>query len=337
VSETTIAEDPRLTVVQRGEHVKRRGAEWLQALVDVRMFEQQLVELHEQGSTVLGAVHLCIGQEAVAVGVARDLQPGDQITVSHRGHGLMLARGLDPERMYAEIFGKATGYCGGKGGSMHIACPELGVAGANGIVGAGIPIALGLARAASQRGTDNVGVAIFGDGAANTGCLYETMNLAAVWRAPLILVCENNGYTEFTPAEAVTAGPGIYTRAAGFGVPGVLADGEDVVDVSLAMAEAMGRARLGGGPTLIECRTTRWRGHHEGDERYAGVYREAPSTSGDPIDRLARELDELGLDGSGERAVAEERARVRFERARDAALAAPEPELETALTGVFAE
>jgi TPP-dependent pyruvate/acetoin dehydrogenase alpha subunit len=247
----------------------------------------------------------------------------------------MLARGLDPERMYAEIFGKATGYCGGKGGSMHIACPELGVAGANGIVGGGIPMALGLARAASQRGLDNVAVAIFGDGAANTGGLYETMNLAAVWRAPLILVCENNGYTQFTPVEDVTAGPGIYTRAAGFGVPGVLADGEDVVEVHLRMAEALQRARSGGGPTLIECRTTRWRGHHEGDERYAGNYREAPNISGDPIDRLARELDELGLDGSGERAAAEERSRARFEQARDVALAAPEPEPETALAGVF--
>jgi acetoin:2,6-dichlorophenolindophenol oxidoreductase subunit alpha len=301
----------------------------------VREFEQQLADLHEQGSAVLGAVHLCIGQEAVAVGVAGDLQPGDQITVSHRGHGLMLARGLDPERMYAEIFGKATGYCGGKGGSMHIACPELGVAGANGIVGGGIPMALGLARAASQRGTDNVGVAIFGDGAANTGGLYETMNLAAVWRAPLILVCENNGYTEFTPVEDVTAGPGIYTRAAGFGVPGVLTHGEDVIDVNQAMAGALRRARSGGGPTLIECRTTRWRGHHEGDERYAGVYRDAPNTSGDPIDRLASELDELGLDGGRERAAAEERARVRFAEARDAALEAPDPELETAFTGVF--
>jgi TPP-dependent pyruvate/acetoin dehydrogenase alpha subunit len=247
----------------------------------------------------------------------------------------MLARGLSPERMYAEIFGKATGYCGGKGGSMHIACPELGVAGANGIVGGGIPMALGLARAASQSATGNVGVAIFGDGAANTGALYETLNLASVWRAPLILVCENNGYTEFTPVDAVTAGPGIYTRAAGFGVRGVLVDGEDVVDVHLAMAVALRRARADDGPTLIECRTTRWRGHHEGDERYAGVYRDPPNTSGDPIDRLTRELDELGLDGSGERAAAEARARARFEHARDAALAAPEPELETALAGVF--
>jgi TPP-dependent pyruvate/acetoin dehydrogenase alpha subunit len=320
---------------ERQQLVSDRGDHWLQALIDVRAFEQQLVELHEQGSTVLGAVHLCIGQEAVAVGVAGDLLRGDQITVSHRGHGLMLARGLDPERMYAEIFGRASGYCGGKGGSMHIACPELGVAGANGIVGGGIPMALGLARAASQRGTDNVAVAVFGDGAANTGALYETMNLACLWRAPLILVCENNGYTEFTPVGSVTAGPGIHTRGEGFGVPGILADGEDVVDVHLAMYAALTRARSGDGPTLIECRTTRWRGHHEGDERYAGVYREAPNTSGDPIDRLTNELDRLGLDGTGKRAAAEARARERFTAARESALAAPEPELETAFSGVF--
>lgn len=320
---------------ERQQLVRDRGGEWLQALIDVRMFEHQLVELHEQGSTALGAVHLCIGQEAVAVGVAGDLQTGDQITVSHRGHGLMLARGLDPQRMYAEIFGRATGYCGGKGGSMHVACPGLGVAGANGIVGGGIPMALGLARAAGQRRTGNVGVAVFGDGAANTGGLYETMNLASLWAAPLILVCENNGYTQFTAVQDVTAGPGIHHRAAGFGLPGVLVDGEDVVAVHLAMAAAVRRARTGEGPTLIECRTTRWRGHHEGDDRYAGVYRDPPNTSGDPIDRLTSELDELCLGGSAQRAAAERRAGDRFWAACQAALAAPEPELATALEGVF--
>jgi pyruvate dehydrogenase E1 component alpha subunit len=320
---------------EREQLVRDHGAHWLQALIDVRQFEQQLADMHEKGSAVLGAVHLCIGQEAVAVGVADQLIPGDQITVSHRGHGPMLARGLDPERMYAEILGRATGYCRGKGGSMHIACPELGVAGANGIVGGGIPMALGIAKAADYLGTGNVGVAIFGDGASNTGSFAETLNLAAVWKAPLILVCENNGYTQFTPTEAVTAGPGIHTRGEGYGVPGVLADGEDVVSIHLAMAAALERARSGAGPTLMECRTTRWHGHHEGDERYAGQYREPPSREGDPIKRLAREMDDLGLDGSARREEAEADARQRLGAALEAALAAPEPEPETALEGVF--
>jgi TPP-dependent pyruvate/acetoin dehydrogenase alpha subunit len=249
----------------------------------------------------------------------------------------MLARGLDPERMYAEILARSSGYCGGKGGSMHIACPAAGVAGANGIVGGGIPMALGLARAAQQLGTGNVGVAVFGDGAANTGVLYETMNLAALWGAPLVLVCENNGYTQFTPVEDLTAGPGIHRRAEGFGVPAVVCDGDDVVAVHTAMDDAVRRARGAGGPTFIECRTTRMRGHHEGDERYAGAYREPPSAATDPIDRLAAELEDLGLEGQRLRLIAEASAYERLRAALDRALAAPEPALEVALTGVFAD
>ncbi|MDX6622112.1 MAG: acetoin:2,6-dichlorophenolindophenol oxidoreductase subunit alpha [Solirubrobacterales bacterium] len=320
---------------ERERLVRELGPEWMQALTDVRVFEQQLAEMHKAGSAVLGAVHLGIGQEAVAVGVCHQLIPGDQITVSHRGHGPMLARGLDPERMYAEILGRASGYCGGKGGSMHIACPELGVAGANGIVGGGIPMALGIAKAARELGTGNVGVPIFGDGASNTGSFAETMNLAAVWKAPVVFVCENNGYTEFTATEEVTAGPGIYTRGEGYGVPGVAVDGEDVVAVHIEMAGALARARAGEGPTLLECRTVRWHGHHEGDERYAGEYRPEPVRDGDPIARLAREMDELGLEGEAVRERAAADARQRLGAALEAALEAPEPELETALTGVY--
>jgi acetoin:2,6-dichlorophenolindophenol oxidoreductase subunit alpha len=320
---------------ERQELVRENGAHWMQALTDVRIFELQLAEMHEKGSAVLGAVHLGIGQEAVAVGVADQLVAGDQITVSHRGHGPMLARGLDPERMYAEILGRASGLCGGKGGSMHIACPELGVAGANGIVGGGIPMALGIAKAAQELGTGNVGVPIFGDGAANTGAFAETMNLAAVWRAPIVFVCENNGYGQFTPTEGVTGGPGIHTRGDSYGVPGVEVDGEDVVAVHVATREALERARAGDGPTLLECRTTRWHGHHEGDERYAGEYRPAPSREGDPILRLAAEMEEYGLDGEAKREAAEADARARLGAALEAALQAPEPELETALTGVY--
>lgn len=321
---------------ERDALIRENGAEWMRGMIAVRAFEEALGELFRKGSTILGAVHLSIGQEAVAVGVVSPLDVGDQVTVSHRGHGVMLARGLEPERMYAEILGRATGYCGGKGGSMHIASPELGVAGANGIVGGGIPIALGIAQAAAQRGTTGVGVAVFGDGAANIGTLYEVLNLGALWRAPLILVCENNGYTEFTPVDEVTAGPGISTRAAGFGVPSALVDGDDVVAVYEAMREACERARGGEGPTLIECRTTRMRGHHEGEERYAGVYRAEPSGDTDPIARLTSGMDDLGLQGSviAERLHAEQRERM--QDALDTALAAPKPELGTAFEDVYA-
>jgi acetoin:2,6-dichlorophenolindophenol oxidoreductase subunit alpha len=320
---------------EREELIKEHGAHWMQALTDVRVFEQQLAEMHKAGSTVLGAVHLGIGQEAVAVGVCDQLIKGDQITVSHRGHGPMLARGLDPERMYAEILGRASGYCGGKGGSMHIACPAEGVAGANGIVGGGIPMALGIAKAAQELGTGNVAVPIFGDGATNAGSFAETMNLAAVWKAPIIFVCENNGYGQFTPTDAVTAGPGIYTRSEGYGVPGVKVDGEDVLAVHVEMRAALERTRSGEGPTLLECRTTRWHGHHEGDELYAGEYRPAPSREGDPIARLAREMDEYDLDGEAKREAALADATERFEAALEAALAAPEPALDTAHTEVY--
>lgn len=316
--------------------IEKHGVEWLSSMIAVRAFEEVLGDLFRSGSTVLGAVHLSIGQEAVAVGVASRLIDEDQVTVSHRGHGVMLARGLDPQRMYAEILGRATGYCGGKGGSMHISSPELGVAGANGIVGGGISIALGLAQAARQLGTGGIGVAVFGDGAANTGSLYETLNLGAIWRAPLVLVCENNGYTEFTPVEQITAGPGIHTRAEGFGVPGLLVDGDDVLAVHEAMSAACARARRGDGPTLIECRTTRVRGHHEGEERYAGIYREEPTAVKDPIERLAAALDAAGLNGSelAVRLRAEERKRM--DAALAGALAAPAPEPDTALRDVFA-
>jgi acetoin:2,6-dichlorophenolindophenol oxidoreductase subunit alpha len=303
--------------------------ESLRLMVRIRLFEESLAELFARGELV-GIVHLSIGQEAVAVGVCSALEGGDQITTTHRGHHHMLARGLEPEPMFAEILGKATGYCRGKGGSMHVACFERGVTGANGIVGGGIPTALGLAVAAQQLGTGGVAVAFFGDGAANQGTFHETLNLAALWRAPVLFVCENNGYTEFTPTDRVTAGPGIAARASAYGIPGVAVDGNDVDAVHDAAAEAVARARSGDGPTLVECRTARVRGHHEGEESYAGTYRD-PVDAPDPIDRLAVSL---GQEGLHERLVAEERAGI--ERALAAAKAAPEPSPEVALEDVFA-
>jgi acetoin:2,6-dichlorophenolindophenol oxidoreductase subunit alpha len=309
--------------------LEEHGTEWLRLMVRIRLFEEMLADLFERGQLV-GVVHLSIGQEATAVGVCSALAPGDQITTTHRGHHHMLARGLEPEPMLAEILGKATGYCRGKGGSMHVACFERGVTGANGIVGGGIPMALGLAEAARTLGTGGVAVSFFGDGAANQGTFHETLNLAALWRAPTIFVCENNGYTEFTPVERVTAGPGIARRAQAYGIPGVGVDGNDVAAVYAAATEAVTRARAGDGPTLLECRTVRRRGHHEGEERYAGTYRDAVEAE-DPIDRL-----EVALAAPDLRAELEAEEAELLGRALAAAQAAPEPSPEAALEDVFA-
>jgi acetoin:2,6-dichlorophenolindophenol oxidoreductase subunit alpha len=304
-------------------------------MIRIRLFEQKLAELYKRGRLV-GVVHLSIGQEATAVGVCSALRGGDQITSTHRGHHHMLARGLEPQRMFAEILGRAGGYCGGKGGSMHVSAPAQGAMGANGIVGGGIAHAVGLGLAAKRLGSGSVAVAFFGDGAANQGVLFESLNLAALWQVPVLFVCENNGYTEFTPTDAVTAGESIAGRAAPFGIPAEHVDGDDVASVDQVATQAVERARSGGGPTFIECRTVRWRGHHEGEESYAGQYREPPTPT-DPIDRLERALRTAGVqDAASLRAAVEAEERAGIEAALAAAEAEPEPPLERAFEDAFA-
>ncbi|HEY7004679.1 MAG TPA: thiamine pyrophosphate-dependent dehydrogenase E1 component subunit alpha [Gaiellaceae bacterium] len=302
-------------------------------MIRIRLFEESLAELYRRGQLV-GVVHLSVGQEATAAGVCSALRDGDQITSTHRGHHHMLARGLDPQRMFAEILGRSGGYCSGKGGSMHVSAPAEGAVGANGIVGGGIPHAVGLAFAAKQLGRDAVAVAFFGDGAANQGVLFESLNLAALWQAPVIFVCENNGYTEFTPTDAVTAGESIASRAVGFGIPVAAVDGDDVADVYGAAGQAIESARAGGGPSFIESRTHRWRGHHEGEESYAGPYRD-PISPHDPIDRLERTLSEAGFDAAELREVLEAEEKVLVEQALSAAQAEPEPPVHRAFEDVF--
>jgi TPP-dependent pyruvate/acetoin dehydrogenase alpha subunit len=303
-------------------------------MLRIRLFEETLADLYTRGQLV-GVVHLSIGQEATAVGVCSSLRPGDQITSTHRGHHHMLSRGLDPTRMLAEILGREGGYCGGKGGSMHVSSFAEGAVGANGIVGGGIAHAVGLALAARRLGTGAVAVSFFGDGAANQGVLFEALNLAALWHVPVLFVCENNGYTEFTPTDAVTAGESIARRAAPFGIPAETLDGNDVVTVSRAAEEAIERARNGGGPAFLECRTSRWRGHHEGEESYAGQYRE-PARPEDPIERLEREMRDAGLDPLELRASVEAEERARIAASLAAALAEPEPPVDRAYEDVFA-
>jgi TPP-dependent pyruvate/acetoin dehydrogenase alpha subunit len=262
----------------------------------IRRFEERAGALFEAGQ-IPGSLHVCIGQEAVAVGVCAALRRDDYATSTHRGHGHCLAKGADPGRMFAELLGRRDGYCHGKGGSMHIADVSVGLLGANGIVGGGIPLAVGAALAASLRGSDRVAVSFFGDGAANQGTFHESLNLAAIWKLPVVFVCENNQFTELTYYRDVTAVADISVRAAGYGIPGLTVDGQDVVAVLEATQQAVARARAGHGPSLLEARTYRFHGHMEGERFVLGgnAYRaeqEIARVQGerDPLDLARRRL-----------------------------------------------
>jgi TPP-dependent pyruvate/acetoin dehydrogenase alpha subunit len=238
--------------------------ELFERMLLIRRFEERASEYRLAGH-IPGFLHPCIGQEASAVGTCAPLGPEDVILSTHRGHGHMLARGADPARMYAELYARVEGYNRSKGGSLHMIDTELGFLGANGIVGGGIPIAGGAALEQKRRGRGGVAVSFFGDGAVNQGSFHEVLNLASLWKLPAIFVCENNLYGEFTAQSEQSAVTDVATRAAAYAMPGVVADGNDVLDVRAKVAEAVARARAGEGPTLVECKTYRHRGHYEGD------------------------------------------------------------------------
>jgi TPP-dependent pyruvate/acetoin dehydrogenase alpha subunit len=229
-------------------------------MVRIRLFEEEAGKLME-GSRVPGFLHLYVGEEAVAAGVMANLTDDDQITSTHRGHGHLVAKGGDLRMMYAELFGRATGYCKGKGGSMHISDLQLGMLGANGIVGGGIPIAVGAGFADRYLGNGRVSVAFFGDGASNIGTFHEAANMATALGLPVVFVCENNLYGEFTPQARHQAISDVADRAAAYGMPGVVVDGMDVVAVHEAAGQAVARARAGDGPSLVECKTYRFYDH----------------------------------------------------------------------------
>lgn len=232
-------------------------------MLQVRIFEEHVNDLYTSGK-MPGLAHLYIGEEAVAVGVCAALRQDDYITSTHRGHGHCLAKGAALDRMFAELLGKETGYCRGKGGSMHIADPDSGNLGANAIVAGGAGIATGAALSAKMRGTDQVTVCFFGEGGLGQGVLYEVMNMASLWRLPVVYVCENNLYNEYTPAAETTAGA-MRARPEAFGIPAVEVDGQDVRAVYAAAQDAVARARRGEGPSFLLCHTYRFRGHHVGD------------------------------------------------------------------------
>ena len=257
-------------------------------MMRIRFFEEQVAALKATGE-LPGAVHIYIGEEAVAAGVCATLSVDDYITSTHRGHGHVLAKDGRMDRCMAELFGKRDGYCKGKGGSMHIADPGLGIIGANGIVGAGMPIAVGAALSSAQRGSGQVAVSFFGDGGSTHGTFHESLNLATVWSLPVIFVCENNGVSQLTPTAEVAALGSVAQHGAAYGIPGVAIDGNDVVAVHEATQAAVQRARNGDGPTLIEAITFRIHNHSEGLEAIIGQIRDL-----DEIERW-RERDPLVL------------------------------------------
>src|SRR6478609_4439999 len=285
-----------------------RQRDMLRQMQTIRTFEERASADYHAGK-IYGVVHCYIGEEAVAVGVCAALNRDDQIISTHRGHGHCIAKGADLNRMMAELYGRQDGYCKGKGGSMHIADFEIGMLGANGIVAGGIAIVTGAGLAAQMEGKGGVAVAFFGDGASNAGPFHECLNIAATWKLPMLYVCENNMYAAQTAAAQTHALPDVARRAAGYGIPGIVVDGNDVFAVHQAASAAVDRARSGGGPTLIECKTYRWRAHTERkgqpDPRDA---REIEAWKGkDPIALLERQLREQGeLDDAGLHAIESE-------------------------------
>ena len=261
----------------------------------IRMFEERVSDLFAN-NRLPGFVHLYIGEEAVAAGVCATLKPTDYIGSTHRGHGHLIAKGGDTKLMMAELFGKKTGYCKGKGGSMHIADIDLGMLGANGVVGGGPPIAAGAALATQYLGKDAVTACFFGDGASNQGTTHEAMNLSACWKLPIIFVVENNQFGEFTHQSKHQTIEDIAERAPGYNIPGVIIDGNDVMAVYEAASEAVSRAREAKGPSLIECKTYRVKGHFEGDPMaYRDEEEAAEWMAKDPIKQFEKKLLEMGL------------------------------------------
>jgi pyruvate dehydrogenase E1 component alpha subunit len=302
----------------------------------IRFFEEKVEALFLRG-LIHGTAHPAIGQEAVAVGVAGALRKNDTVTSTHRGHGHFLARGGDPRRIMAELFGKTTGYSRGRGGSQLMADYRLGFLGANGITGGSLALATGMALAAQRRGLPTVCFCFFGDGAANQGAFHESLNMAGLWSLPVVYVCENNGYAMSTPVSASTAVPDIAVRAAGYGFTGTIVDGNDVEAVRAAALAAAARARQGEGPTLLECKTYRLSGHSRGDPRvYRSREEEARAAACSPIERLRRQLRTRGLlTAAADRELRRE-VRRRVADAVAFARRSPDPDPATLEEGVFA-
>ncbi len=273
---------------------KEKLIDMYKTLVRIRTFEERVAKEYAAGK-IQGIVHLYLGEEAIATGSCANLRSDDYIVSTHRGHGHLIAKGGKTDKMMAEIFGKKTGYCKGKGGSMHIADPDIGMMGANGVVGAGIPIADGVATASLLKGTDQVTLCFFGDGACNTSRFHEGLNMGSSWKLPIVYIIENNLWMVSTRTTDVMNITDLSSRAAAYGIPGVAIDGNDVLAVYETVKEAVARARKGAGPTLIECRTYRWHGHFEGDAQLYKPKEEIEAwMKKDPLPRYEKLLIDAG-------------------------------------------
>lgn len=306
-------------------------------MVTVRLFETMAGEIFAAGQ-IPGFIHLSIGQEASSVGVCSCMRRDDYVVTTHRGHGHMIAKGADLKRMTAELLGKKTGYCKGKGGSMHIADFSIGFLGANGVVAGGLPIIAGAGLSIKLRKTDQVAVAFFGDGAANRGPVHEAMNMAAIWKLPVVFVCENNQYASTTPVNCACAGGDLFARAAAYKIHGEKIDGNDVLAVRKAAEAAVARARAGQGPTFLENVTYRIKGHFEGDpQKYRTVEEIDTWRKKDPIEDFARILKRKKyLTRTGEARILED-VQAELDKALAYARNSPLPEPEDALTDLYSD
>ena len=308
----------------------------LRMMLRIRQFEQRALDLYREG-VMRGTTHPYIGMEAVAVGTCAALRPSDRITSTHRGHGHCLAKGGDPRLMMAELLGRAAGYCKGKGGSMHIADVAAGILGANGIVGGGMGLATGAALATKLAGRDDVAVCFFGDGALNQGIFHEAANMAAIWRLPVVYVCENNQYAMSARADRFTSVPDPSVRAGAYGFPGLSCDGMDALAVYQTVGGAVARARAGGGPSMVVCVTYRYLGHHVGDPlNYRDKAEVEAWRTKDPIERLSAALVARRILSAAD----VDAVRAEVEREIDDAVvfakASPEPDPSTLAEDVYA-
>lgn len=305
-------------------------------MVEIRCFEEKVRDVYLRG-LIRGTVHLSIGQEAVAAGVCTALFKDDYLTTTHRGHGHCIAKGAKVDRMLAEILGKRTGYCQGRGGSMHISDLATGNLSTNGIVGGGIPIAVGAALGIKLKKTKQIVVSFFGEGAANQGTFHEGINMAAIWKLPVIFVCENNLYSDTTPVRETTSIGNIADRGRAYGIPGEIVDGNDVAKVYEAMRNAADRARAGWGPTLIEAKTYRWEGHHPGDPCVYRTKEEVEKWKKKcPIKRCEAKIIKKGLSSKMELERIKDEAMKLVEKAEKFALESPDPSPDEALKNIFA-
>ena len=302
----------------------------------IRAFEEKVSELYA-AREIVGLLHLGIGQEAVAVGICSGLIKDDYVFGGHRSHGHAIAKGADINRLMAEIAGRATGYCGGKGGSMHIVAAEAGFVTATGVVGGTIPLALGAAFAAKERKQRQVAVVFFGDGAGQVGAFHESLNIASLWQLPLIFVCENNGYAEFTPLSAHTKIERLAQHAKTYGIPASTVNGNDLIAVRKAMDKAVEHCRKNRGPVFVECLTHRMRGHYEGDPaKYRELQQLAEWQKKDPIARFTRLLKNKKVVTDKKLESIENEARERVEKAAEFSLASSWPAKEEVATQVTA-